>query len=236
MKTQLQTHLSGEAHAVLSGLWKAFACARDLKIDPWEFSLPLLHLVDLGVDKSNLRWLVLHGYVTFRDRGRRCQPGTNVASGSDPRFLITQDGALVAGAGSEGADCPSGRSANSAETASSCSVLPRWDRKLRLLSFDGYAVKQFRLPASNQEAVLSTFEAEGWPPSIDDPLPFVPGLQPKERLHVTIRHLNANHQTRLIRFRGNGTGEAVLWGPIAASAVQRPAATLEFAPRGLIAT
>jgi hypothetical protein len=218
MKTQLRTHLPGEAHAVLSALWKAFTCARDLRIDPWEFSLPLLHLVDLGVEKRDLRWLVLRGYVTFRDRGGRFQPGTKVAGGSDPRFSITEAGALVAG--------PS--IVNSPEIRSLGSHLPRWDHQRRQLSFDGCVVKQFRLPASNQEAVLSAFEAEGWPPSIDDPLPFVPKLQPKERLHVTIRHLNANHQNQLIRFRGNGTGEAVLWEPIAASAINRPAATLKL--------
>jgi len=50
---------------VLVALWKAFACALDLKIDPWEFSLQLSHLVDMGSDKSNLRWLVLHRYVTL---------------------------------------------------------------------------------------------------------------------------------------------------------------------------
>jgi hypothetical protein len=91
--------------------------------------------------------------------------------------------------------------------------------------FDSCVVKRFRLPACNQEAVLSMFEDEGWPPAIDDPLPFRPEQEAKERLHVTIRHLNANHQNQLIRFRGNGTGEAVLWEPIAPSAVDRPVAT-----------
>ena len=36
-----------------------------------------------------------------------------------------------------------------------CSRSPWWDRKLRRLSFDGRVVKRFRLPAGNQEAVLS---------------------------------------------------------------------------------
>ena len=104
--------------------------------------------------------------------------------------------------------------------------MPGWDGKLRQLSFNACVVKQFRLPASNQEAVLAAFQDEGWPPSIDDPLPFLPEQRSKRRLHETIRHLNANHQNRLIRFRGNGTGEAVLWEPIVASAVERPIVTL----------
>ena len=226
MKKQLRTPLPDEARAAIVPLWKAFACAQDLNIDPWEFGLRLTHLVDLGVAKSDLRWLVLRGYVTFRDRARRFQPGTNVAASSDPRFMITAAEAMAAGISGEAMDWPARRSANSAEIDASCSQLPRWDRKLRLLLFDECVVKRFRLPASNQEAVLSAFEAAGWPASIDDPLPWLPRQRCKERLHATIRCLNANHQNRLIRFRGNGTGEAVLWEPIAASAVDRPTVTL----------
>jgi hypothetical protein len=226
MRIQLRTHLPSEAEAVLAALRKAFLCAGDLQIDPWEFALPLLHFVDLGVDKSNLRWLVLHGYVTFRDRGQRFRAGTNVAGGSDPRFMITEAGASVAGPSAEGAGSPPGKSSNCADIISLCSHVPRWDRKLRQLSFDRCVVKHFRLLARNQEAVLSTFEAEGWPLSIDDPLPYLPKQRAKERLHATIRCLNANQENRRICFRGNGTGEAVLWEPIAASSVVRPTETL----------
>jgi hypothetical protein len=162
----------------------------------------------------------LHGYVTLRDRSRRFQPGTNVAGGSDPRLLITETGVLAAGPGGAGADWPfrSKRSSNFGEIDARRSQLPRWDRRQRQLLFDGCVIKRFRLPARNQEAVLSTFEEEGWPPSIDDPLPFLVSAQRRKgRLHATIRHLNANQQNRLIRFRGNGTGEAVLWELIGAA-------------------
>jgi len=228
MKMQLRTYLPDESRAALAPLWKAFACAQDLKIDPWDFALRLTYLFDLGVDKSDLRWLVLHGYVTFRDRVRRFQPSTNLAASGDPRFMLTEAGALVAGLSAEGADSPLGRSTNAPEIVPIGSGLPRWDCKLRQLWFGGCVVKRFRLPASNQEAVLSVFEAEGWPPSIDDPLPWLPKRQCKERLHATIRCLNANHKNRLVRFRGNGTGEAVLWEPIAVSAANRPTAPLGF--------
>jgi hypothetical protein len=228
MKTQLPAHFPDAARAAMAPLWKAFACAQDLKLDPWEFALPLLHLFDLGVDKRDLRWLVLHGYVAFRDRARRSRLSTNVAAGGDPRLMITETGVMAAGLRGEGASWPPGGSANSAEILPFCLRLPRWDRKRRVLLFDECVVKRFRLPAKNQEAVLSMFEDEGWPPSIPDPLPFVTGHWPKERLHATIRHLNASHEDRLIRFRGNGTGEAVLWEPIAASAVEPSAVTLEL--------
>ena len=40
-------------------------------------------------------------------------------------------------------------------------------------------VKQFRVPAGNQELILAAFEEMGWPPHIDDPLPPVHDLDPK---------------------------------------------------------
>lgn len=201
---------------------------QDLNIDPWEFALRLTHLVDLGVDESDLQWLFMHGYVAFRDRVRRCQPNTAVAAGGDRRFMITAAGVLASGLGREQVGSPPRGSSYSAESVGSRSCLPCWDRKLRQLFFDGCLVKRFRLPASNQEVVLSAFEEEGWPPSIDDPLPVVPNQRPKQRLHVTIRHLNANHHNRVIRFCGNGTGEAVLWEPVAVSAVEQPIVSLGF--------
>ena len=78
---------------------------------------------------------------------------------------------------------------------------------------------------ANQQAILVAFEEEGWPRSIDDPLPYIPTKRlNKERLHATIRCLNANQANRLLRFRGDGTGERVLWEPIAASVSDRPPA------------
>ena len=47
----------------------------------------------------------------------------------------------------------------------------------RLCVFFGLAsafVKQYRVPSPNQEAVLTVFQEEGWPPRIDDPLSPVP--------------------------------------------------------------
>ena len=90
-----------------------------------------------------------------------------------------------------------------------------------MLSLDGCVVKRFRLPAKNQEMVLSAFQEESWPVSIDDPLPYLPRRRAKERLHATIRCLNSHHENRRICFRGDGTGEAVLWEPLFDAAVER---------------
>jgi hypothetical protein len=239
-QARLPEILPAKARTALAHLRKACGFARDLRIDPWEFALRLRHLVGLGVDESDLHWLVLNGYVdradeplAIRDPARRFQRRANIAFNGETCFVITAAGASVAGPGGESRDSSSSGSSDSPGIVAISSPLPQWDQKLRVLCFDGCVVKRFRLPAGNQEAVLSTLEQEGWPASIDDPLPFLPRQRPverpqqrsKERLHATIRCLNAHHENRLIRFRGNGTGEAVLWEPIAQSAVDRPATT-----------
>ena len=59
--------------------------------------------------------------------------------------------------------------------------------------------------------ILAAFQEEGWPRSIDDPLPPKSGISCEQRLRDTIRHLNQHQANRLIVFAGDGTGERVLW-------------------------
>lgn len=86
-----------------------------------------------------------------------------------------------------------------------------WDGDTRTFLVGEYLVKRFRVPSPNQEAVLEAFQEEGWPASIDDPLSPVANYEPKRRLRDTIKCLNLNQTTRLIRFHGDGTGQRVLW-------------------------
>jgi len=72
-------------------------------------------------------------------------------------------------------------------------------------------VKQFRVPASNQEAILSAFEEEGWPEQIDDPLSPCHDIPAKSRLHSAIASLNRNQKNSLVHFSGNGTGDGIFW-------------------------
>src|SRR5262249_56888891 len=87
------------------------------------------------------------------------------------------------------------------------------EKDRRSLMFRGQLVKQFKVPAANQEIVLVAFEEESWPARIDDPLPLVPALEPKRRLHDTINSLNPHQRAPLLRFFGDGSGEAVCWEP-----------------------
>ena len=94
----------------------------------------------------------------------------------------------------------------------SLQVRPVWDPDRKELRVGDKVVKTFRQPALNQEAVLATFQDDEWPARIDDPLPPQPGTKPKERLKFTIRGLNRFHEQKgIISFRGDGTGEGVVW-------------------------
>jgi hypothetical protein len=72
-------------------------------------------------------------------------------------------------------------------------------------------VKQFKVPAANQERILAAFEEDGWPIRIDDPLPPAVEQDPKRRLHDTINSLNRNQKRPLIRFIGDGSGQGIRW-------------------------
>jgi hypothetical protein len=90
-------------------------------------------------------------------------------------------------------------------------VIPVWNSKLRELRYRGELVKRFRVPAPNQEMILTVFEEEGWPDCVDDPLPPVPDVAPKPRLRATIKSLNGKQNTPSLRFHVNQNGQIVTW-------------------------
>jgi hypothetical protein len=59
--------------------------------------------------------------------------------------------------------------------------------------------------------VLLVFQESGWENPIDDPLPPTAGIDPKDRLHDTIKCLNRRQQIPLLHFGGDGTSEGVVW-------------------------
>ena len=89
--------------------------------------------------------------------------------------------------------------------------MPKWDRDRQELRVGSIVVKQFKVPAANQEVILSAFEEESWPPRIDDPLPPHGEQTPKRRLQETIKSLNRNQKRALVRFLGDGSGQGVRW-------------------------
>ena len=84
-------------------------------------------------------------------------------------------------------------------------------RGARGLRYNRKVIKRFRVPAPNQELVLTAFQEMGWPRFIDDPLPPAKEQDSKHRLRVTIKSLNRHQIASLLRFHGNGNGLQVYW-------------------------
>jgi hypothetical protein len=101
-------------------------------------------------------------------------------------------------------------------------VRPQWDNEYRTLRVGQYVIKEYHVPCLSQEAILVAFQEEGWPHRIYDPLPPEGDIDPKSRLHDTIKRLNRHHKHQIIRFRGDGTGEGVCWEYVDSAVIAFP--------------
>ncbi|MGD0897241.1 MAG: hypothetical protein ABR915_05350 [Thermoguttaceae bacterium] len=213
--------LAPELAFALAQLAKARGYAQEFQCESWEFAVEIDRLLALGVTTSDLRWLIKKGYIEhareitqFGDTVRRFQPARSLAFSRKTCFFLAEAGValLKANAGLNGYSAPLAAGVPGPKEPPA----PRWDHDNRILYVDVRIVKEFRVRSPNQESVLSVFEEEGWPRFIDDPLS--PSDQhPKHRLRDTIKGLNANQKNRLIRFRGDGTGERVRWDFVGAA-------------------
>jgi hypothetical protein len=188
----------------------------------WDFAVELPVLRDARLTNSDLRWLVGMGYVEHAlevtgpsDRTRQFRRTTLLTLSDATCLVLSPAGADVAQDACGGAsviEIASARMAGRRLTAAdSVPAQPRWDCQRRQLRVGTGIVKEFKLPSPNQETVLMAFEEEGWPPRIDDPLSPLPQLDPRRRLHDTIKALNRKQKRDLIRFMGDGSGEGIRW-------------------------
>ena len=211
------TKLASPIRAAMAQLLAARDYARDVQCNPWEFAIEIDRLTSLGVTASDLRWLVMKGYLEHAcevtgpaDATRRFERRNNLALTKASCFLLADAVSiplenLIAGPEAVGT------TVQDAAVLGRSMWLPHWDADDRTLYVGRQVVKEYRVRSPNQEAVLSAFEEEHWPHYIDDPLSPVGDQNPKQRLRDTIKCLNANQKKRLLRFRGDGTGERVRW-------------------------
>ena len=82
---------------------------------------------------------------------------------------------------------PDGSGARSRKRRSRRNRIPRWDASQHTLWLGDVVVKVFPHAALNQDLVLATFERHNWVRRLVDPLPLVAGMNPKRRLHDTIK-------------------------------------------------
>jgi hypothetical protein len=212
----LATHRLG---GVLALLRESLETARALRQDAWEFALEINQLHAAGATNTDLRWLLCMGYAAHAlersgagSKQRLFRRQVSLAFSERSCFILTDEG-LQASVRQDAAGGPAknGRAGCLEDTPDSDRLSPLWDARVRQLRWHGRVVKQFRRPAPNQEAILAALEEEGWPPQIDDPLPQSPDLDSRARLHDAIKGLNRHQDHRLLVFRGDGTGEGVIW-------------------------
>jgi hypothetical protein len=199
-------HFSGHA---LRLLLEAYACARDLGCDLWDFAVEIEALHCQGVTNTQVRWLLRKGYIDQALEKTQVNASqrsfSHVASPilqAGTCFVMTEADVAFAGA----AQLPPWPATNKKNAQQ-----PFWDSALRELRLGEVLVKRFRQPAANQELILEAFQEEDWPVRIDDPLPPVSGQDSKQRLHSAISNFNRRQANRLIWFAGGGDGKSVSW-------------------------
>jgi len=200
-------------------LVEAYDYAHDLGCDVWDFAVEIAELVVAGLTHSDLRWLIRRGLVehggetTFTGELRRSfRRIEGLSFCLQSCFVLSESGCAFARKNATSVSRTVSLSSRLVERlAQQMERIPQWDCERHELLLSEMVVKQFKLPAPNQEAILMAFEEEKWAPKIDDPIPPVADQDPKQRLRDTIKSLNRNQKNRLIRFTGDGSGEGVLW-------------------------
>jgi hypothetical protein len=210
-------NLDPRFQSALVVLLEAFDYAVELGRPVWDFAVEIGVLRRAGLTNSDLRWLVCQGIVehgaegTGADQKCRMFHRTGVLTfRKQTCFVLTEIGAELARNQCNSLAQPD-NPARQPPRAPNTPVVPEWDKERQELRVGGLVVKQFKVPAPNQEMILAAFQEEGWPPRIDDPLPPQAGQNPCRRLHDTIMSLNRHQKHPLLRFSGDGSGEGVRW-------------------------
>ncbi|MGF1583445.1 MAG: hypothetical protein ACFCD0_29345 [Gemmataceae bacterium] len=225
--------VQGPIRLALTLLHRAYRYAVEIEADVWDFAVEIHELRRAGLTNSEFRWLLACHYVNHAeeiteagDEQRAFRPLGKHAFPDRTCFVLTEAGAAASGFtfelsphpplhegnGKPASDTfPEDLPSNGRLDPPSTNRQPHWDAERKELRVGTKVVKVLKWPAPNQETVLAVFEEEGWPARIDDPLPGVAEQDPKRRLHDTIKCLNRSHKAKVIHFRGDGTGEGVIW-------------------------
>jgi hypothetical protein len=228
---ELTPELIGESlRTGLALLWRAYLCAEDTGVNVWEFGLRTGRLYDAGMTDNDLQWMIAKGFAEHGEETsgqdephrsfRRLQgysfnhhtcliltPGGAALAEQVFRETVRSPQATLAAlaAVAETTALKNGRRvSNQSEPAKTADLK-------RELSLAGLVVKRFRVPARNQETILSVFEEEGWVEHIHDPLPVTHEIDAPTRLHDAINRLNRCQIHPLLRFHGDGKGTGVFW-------------------------
>jgi hypothetical protein len=203
--------------AAFSILREALNYAKQLQRPVWDFAVEIQVLRAAGLTNSDLRLLICRGLVEHAaEMTYPCQEGrvfrrTGALTFTRQTCFVLVEKNPVAANQEPRTFSLSARPSPPALMKTDSAPIPCWDKERQQLRLGELIVKQFKVPAPNQEIILASFQEEAWPPRIDDPLPPRPDQDTKRRLHDTITTLNRHQKHRLIRFSGDGSGEGVRW-------------------------
>jgi hypothetical protein len=214
--------------AVLAQLHDAYDYSRVAGLNHWDFAVEIESLLTIGITTNDLRWMVSQGCVEHacevtqpEDAARSFLPCRNLDFPPRSRFVLAEPprSCRDCAGSNERRFCPAAASIDlpdaTPDDSAGASPRPKWDSNLRVLRYGSLVIKLYRQPAANKERVLAAFEEEGWPSRIADPLPPHGDQVPARRLQDVIKGLNHNQQNPLIRFSGDGTGQGIIWQPLA---------------------
>lgn len=188
-----------------------------------EFAFNTVQLRQVGLNEHEVRFLFHLGLIEpveeVETRGlKRVFKAAGQLYGARVCYFLTDSGVQIANLIVNGTQQPKSESLPQQQAKTDPVSFtrepvgaPKWDVRSRTLSVANVVVKTFRFSAQNQVAILNAFEEENWSPTVYDPLTPSDGVEPKRRLHDTIKCLNKRHVNKVIRFSGDGTGQGVCW-------------------------
>ena len=218
-----ETEIRQRITPVIALLLDSFRYARAAGRSAWDFAVEIERLRTSGITNCDLRYMISIGYAEHaaevthsKSRKRVFRKLHNLAFSDKTCFVLTESGesfAQQAGLfeANPGQKVIRENGYQVAHIDPHNAPLPSWHRDRRELRLGHLVVKQFKVPAPNQETILAAFDEEGWPFRIDDPLPPQVDQDSKRRLHDTINKLNRHQKQSLIHFRGDGTGRGICW-------------------------
>jgi hypothetical protein len=171
---------------------EAYDYAMSLQRPGWDFAVEIAVLRGYGLSHSDLRWLVCQGIIEHgaevdapKEDSRTFIETGSLTFKKRTCFVLTAFGAEITRT-LHGPSALDNVRVQNLLPSPSASIVPEWDNDRLQLRVNGELVKQFKLPAPNQELILAAFQEEGWPPRIDDPLPPHVEQNSKRRLRDTI--------------------------------------------------
>lgn len=168
-------------------------------------SLHIDQLEAAGVDRDGMAWMHFQGFVNHV-RGA-VHAGASAVVGPTSCFTLTEAGRafsallLAKNRAGDRIALPMG------------DLMPRYHavRGERHFSWGVHLLKRFSRRVGNQETILAAFEEQQWDSCIDDPLTGGGKIDPKVRVHDTIKDLNRQQKLSFVHFKGLGNGTAIGW-------------------------